>query len=219
MTHVLITGGNRGIGLELARQCRARGDRVTVAVRRASPALEATGAEIVEHFDVTDDSAVQALVQHLGETGVDVLINCAGVLTRESLDDLDFDAIRRQMEVNAYGPLRVTRALLTNLGEGARVVIITSRMGSIADNTSGGMYGYRMSKAAVNMAGHSLAHDLAPRGIAVKLLHPGMVATDMTGGRGIPVEESVAGLLARIDEMHMDSSGSFSHMNGEALPW
>ena len=168
---------------------------------------------------MTDDEAVRGLVRQLGETGIDVLINCAGVLTRESLDELDFDAIRRQMEINAYGPLRVTNALLTNLGEGSKVVIITSRMGSIADNTSGGMYGYRMSKAAVNMAGHSLAHDLASRGIAVKLLHPGMVATDMTGGKGIAAAESAAGLLARIDETMMDSSGSFSHMNGEALPW
>jgi NAD(P)-dependent dehydrogenase (short-subunit alcohol dehydrogenase family) len=121
--------------------------------------------------------------------------------------------------VNALGPLRVTRALLPNLVGGSKVVIVTSRMGSIADNGSGGYYGYRMSKAAVNAAGVSLARDLAPRGITVLLLHPGMVATEMTGASGIPVAESVAGLLARIDELGQQASGSFHHANGETLPW
>jgi NAD(P)-dependent dehydrogenase (short-subunit alcohol dehydrogenase family) len=150
---------------------------------------------------------------------IDVLVNNAGILSEESLDDLDVERIRRQFEVNALGPLRVTQALLGNLGRGAKVAIITSRMGSVADNGSGGYYGYRMSKAAVNMAGMSLARDLRDRGITVLLLHPGMVATGMTGSRGIPVAESAAGLIARIDSLGIADTGTFHHANGEPLPW
>ena len=124
-----------------------------------------------------------------------------------------------QFRVNTLGPLRITHALLDNLGKGSKVVIITSRMGSVADNTSGGYYGYRVSKAGVNMIGMSLRHDLEPRGIAVALLHPGMVATGMTGGQGIDVQQSAAGLIQRIDELDMSNSGSFWHAEGYALPW
>src|SRR5690606_27563059 len=138
----------------------------------------------------------------------------------ESLDDLDFDRIRKQFEVNALGPLRVTKALLPHLKKGSKVALITSRMGSIADNGSGGMYGYRMSKAALNMAGKSLAVDLKDRGIAVIILHPGFVRTDMTGGNGmIDPDESARGLIARIEELTLDRSGTFRHMNGDELPW
>lgn len=219
MSRILITGGNRGIGLELIRQWRARGDEVIVAVRESSDALAETGAEVHTGIDVTDEASVRALHDALDGRSIDVLVNCAGVLTRESLDDLDFDRIRKQMEINAYGPLRVTHGLLDRLGSDSRVAIISSRMGSIADNDSGGMYGYRMSKAAVNAAGRSLAMDLRERGIPVLLLHPGMVATDMTGGKGIPVDESARGLIERIDDMTLEQTGSFWHQNGEALPW
>ena len=219
MSVFLITGGSRGIGLELVRQCQARGDRVIATVRQRSAALEATGAEIHEQVDVTDTDAVAGLAQALRGRPIDVLVNCAGVLTREPLDELDLGSIHRQLCVNAIGPLRVTHALLGNLGHGAKVVIVSSRLGSIADNSSGGMYGYRMSKAAVNMAGRSLAVDLRPRRISVLMLHPGMVATDMTGGRGIPVDQSASGMLERIDALSMKDSGTFLHMNGDMLPW
>jgi NAD(P)-dependent dehydrogenase (short-subunit alcohol dehydrogenase family) len=185
----------------------------------SSSELEASGAEVHESVEVTDDAAVAKLGTALDGRAIDVLINCAGILTRESLDELDFDQIRRQFEVNAIGPLRVTAALLSNLGEGAKVAIITSRMGSIEDNTSGSRYGYRMSKVAVNMAGRSLAHDLKDRGIAVVLLHPGMVATEMTGRQGIPPAEAAANLIARIDGLHMEQTGTFWHANGDRLPW
>jgi NAD(P)-dependent dehydrogenase (short-subunit alcohol dehydrogenase family) len=116
--------------------------------------------------------------------------------------------------------LLITQALLGNLDEGSKVGIITSRMGSIADNDSGGSYGYRMSKAAVNAAGKSLAIDLKPRGIAVGILHPGWVRTDMTGRNGlIDANESAKGLLARMDELNLDNTGTFWHANGELLPW
>jgi NAD(P)-dependent dehydrogenase (short-subunit alcohol dehydrogenase family) len=174
---------------------------------------------VVDGVEVTDDAGIARLVAALAGRRVDVLVNNAGILAHESLDDLDVESIRRQFEVNAVAPLRVTRALLPNLGEGSRVAIVTSRMGSIADNGSGGYYGYRMSKAAVNMAGVSLARDLRGRGIAVLLLHPGMVATEMTGGRGIPVQESAANLIARIDSLGLEQSGTFHHADGQPLPW
>lgn len=220
MATIVITGANRGIGLELVRQFLDRGDHVVAACRRPSPGLEASGAEIVDRVDLTDDNGIARLVSALDGRRVDVLVNNAGVLSDESLDDLDLDRIRRQFEVNALGPLRLTAALRTQLGEGAKVALVTSRMGSIDDNTSGGRYGYRMSKAALNMAGRSLAHDLRHRGVAVVILHPGFVRTDMTGGQGlVDPAESAAGLVARLDELTMDTSGTFRHANGEPLPW
>jgi NAD(P)-dependent dehydrogenase (short-subunit alcohol dehydrogenase family) len=220
MATVCITGANRGIGLELARQYRDRGDQVIAACRKSSDALAELGIELAEGVDVADGSGIAALVEAIGDRKLDILINNAGVLSKESLEDLDIDRIRHQFEINSLGPLRVTAALRPKLGRGSKVAIVTSRMGSIEDNTSGGSYGYRMSKAAVNMAGRSLAHDLAPDGIAVVILHPGFVRTDMTGQQGfIDAPESAAGLIARIDELSLDSSGSFLHTNGDPLPW
>lgn len=219
MAEILITGGNRGIGLEMARIFSTRGDRVRVACREAGSELESLGVGVSTGFDVTSDEAVARLAAELGGTRIDVLINNAGILTSETVDDLDFERMRRQFEVNTLGPLRVTRGLLGHLAAGARVVMITSRMGSIADNGSGGYYGYRMSKCALNMAAVSLARDLDDRGIAVGVLHPGMVATEMTGRQGIPPQEAAAGLVARIDELDAGRSGQFFHANGEPLPW
>lgn len=220
MATALVTGANRGIGLELARQLRERGDTVIAACRSASDELRSLDVEVVEEVDVTSDDAVAHLAHAVGDRTVDVLVNNAGVLSKETLDDLDFDRIRRQFEVNSLGPLRVTSALLPKMSRGSKVAIITSRMGSIDDNGSGGSYGYRMSKAAVNMAGVSLAHDLRPAGVAVALLHPGYVKTDMTNNQGnVAPEEAARGLIARIDELSLDESGGFWHQNGEQLPW
>lgn len=154
-----------------------------------------------------------------------MLINNAGIIQRVMLENLDFDSIREQFEINALGALRMTHALLPNLKSGSKIVLMTSRMGSIADNTSGSSYGYRMSKVALSMAlsmaGKSLAHDLKPRGIAVAILHPGLVQTCMTNfiANGITPEESVKGLLARIDQLTLENTGTFWHANGEVLPW
>lgn len=220
MATALITGANRGIGLELTRQLKARGDEVIAACRKASPELKELGVEIVEGVDVTDGASLDGLADKLGDRRLDILINNAGVLERTSLDDLQLDAIRKQFEVNSLGPLRTVAALRGKLGEGSKVAIITSRMGSIEDNDSGSSYGYRMSKAAVNMAGKSLAIDLEDQGVAVALLHPGWVKTDMTGGQGlIDASTSASGLLARIDELSLETSGGFWHQNGERLPW
>ncbi len=219
MSTALITGANRGIGLALARQLHARGATVIGTTRRPADELTALGVR-VEQVDVSQADSVAALADRLQGTSIDLLVNNAGILHRNSLDDLDEASILAQFQVNSLGPLRVTAALQRHLPDGAKVAIITSRMGSLADNDSGGAYGYRMSKAAVNAAGVSLARDLAPRNIAVALLHPGFVKTDMTGGRGNwGPDEAAEGLLARIDELSMATTGQFTHANGEALPW
>jgi NAD(P)-dependent dehydrogenase (short-subunit alcohol dehydrogenase family) len=219
MSVSLVTGANRGIGLELARQLAARGDEVIAVCRKTTPALDALGVRVEAGIEVTDEKSLAVLAGRLAGVDIDLLVNNAGIGEWGGLDGIDFASIERQFEVNAMGPLRVTAALLPLLHEGSKVAIVTSRMGSIADNTSGGFYGYRMSKAAVNAAGVSLAHDLRGRGIAVTLLHPGMVNTDMTH-HGITPEEAVRGLLARIDALALETSGRFLHAGtGETLPW
>ncbi len=220
MATALVTGANRGIGLELCRQLSKSGWTVIGVCRSPSADLQQLGVRVESGIDVTSDTDVADLAARLEGLRLDLLVNNAGLLSSETLGDLDFDRIRRQFEVNSLGPLRVTHSLLANLGKGSKVAIITSRMGSIADNTSGSRYGYRMSKAAVNMAGMSLSQDLRGSGIAVAILHPGFVRTGMTGGQGlIDADESAAGLLARIDALTLESSGGFWHSNGERLPW
>jgi NAD(P)-dependent dehydrogenase (short-subunit alcohol dehydrogenase family) len=219
VARIVITGANRGIGLALARAYKARGDKVVAACRVTSTDLDALGIDIREGVEVSDDAAVDRFASSLTGT-VDVLINNAGIHTNETLDDLSFDRIRRQYEVNALGPLRVTRALLPRLGAGGKVVIVTSRSGSIGDNGSGHTYGYRMSKAAVNMAGVNLAIDLKPRGIAVLLLHPGMVRTDMSRSpQAVEAADAAARMVKRIDELNLETTGRFLHAEGYELPW
>lgn len=221
MSLAIVTGANRGIGLALTQALRTRGAVVLAACRATSAALDATGAEVVTGVDVSSDEGLQALVRSVGARRIDLLIHNAGILVwGDVLGSLDVAGIRRQFEVNALGPLRLTDALRGNLGEGSKVALITSRMGSIDDNGSGGLYGYRMSKAALNMAGKSLAMDLRASGIAVALLHPGMVKTDMVGGGGqVEPADAARGLLARVDELTLETSGGFWHANGERLPW
>ncbi len=216
----LIVGANRGIGLELARALAARGDQVIATCRTSSADLDALSVRVITGIDVTDDSSVASLAGKLGATKLDSLIINAGILERTSLDALDFASVRRQLEVNAIAPLRIAAALRAQLQNPSKLALITSRMGSIADNTSGGAYGYRMSKAALNAAGRSLAHDLKSKGVAVALLHPGYVRTDMTGGGGnVGPDEAARMLIARIDGLSLANSGSFWHANGEELPW
>ena len=221
MATYLITGANRGIGYEYCRQLHTQGNTVIAVCRTASEELKQLGVQVEEGIDITSDPSVADLQSRLGEKAIDVLINNAGILKRVTLENLDFDSIREQFEVNALGALRVTHALLSNLKSGAKIVLMTSRMGSIADNTSGSSYGYRMSKVALSMAGKSLAHDLKERGIAVAILHPGLVQTRMTNftSGGITPEESVKGLLARIEQLSLENTGTFWHSNGEVLPW
>lgn len=219
MATFVLTGANRGIGLALTRALLSRGDTVVALCRHSSPDLDAAGARVLTGIDVTDEASIASLPQRIAGTHIDVLINNAGILEPDRLDSFDAASLQRQMEVNAFGPLRLTRALLPLVAPNGRVVVVTSRMGSIGDNGSGGYYGYRMSKAAVNAAFVSLARDLAPRGVSVGVYHPGMVATGMTGGHGIPPEQAAAGLIARIDALDARTSGRFFHQDGTELPW
>jgi NAD(P)-dependent dehydrogenase (short-subunit alcohol dehydrogenase family) len=221
MATYLVTGANRGIGLEYSRQLQARGDQVIAVCRTASPELEALGVPIEAGIDLASEAAIAELVTRLQGVPLDGLILNAGILQSMGLEDLDAEAIRRQFEVNALAPLLLVRALLEQLPRGAKVALMTSRMGSIEDNSSGGSYGYRMSKVALNIAGKSLAIDLQPRGIAVAILHPGLVRTRMIAfnPQGISPAESVRGLLARIDALTLETSGTFWHANGQVLPW
>ena len=217
----LITGGNRGVGLALATQLSARADtRVLVTCRTSSPELNALDVDVITGVEVRDPVNLSAQLKSRGVTQIKTLINNAGILRQDRLDTLDDADMTAQFEVNALGPLKVTHACLEFLGAESKVINISSRMGSVADNTSGGMYGYRMSKAALNIASVSLARDLEPRGVAVAILHPGFVRTGMTGGRGlIDSDEAARGLIARIDELTLENSGTFWHSNGETLPW
>ena len=223
METVLITGANRGIGLALAQAHAARGDRVIGVCRSESKELRATGAQVEAGVDVTDDAALPGLVKKLDGERIHRLWLNAGVLEREKLGGIDqagFDSLRRQFEVNSLGPLRVAQGLLDNLGAGSKIGIMTSRMGSMGDNDSGGYYGYRASKAAVNAIGKSLAVDLKPRGVSVFLVHPGYVATDMVGRSGdITPEVAAQRLVALLDGLGLEQSGSFRHSNGSELPW
>ena len=220
MKHVVITGANRGIGLELVRHYQAGGWRVTGVCRESSFELESVAAQVIDRIDVTSKESIEKLMNALQGQIIDLLINNAGLMLDETLGALDFDSLRLQMEINAFAPLRISEALLPNLQMGSKIANITSRMGSIADNDSGGRYGYRASKAAFNALGRSMAIDLKERGIAVAQLHPGFVKTRMVNFGGfITTEESVIGLAERIEDLNLENSGSFWHGNGEELPW
>jgi NAD(P)-dependent dehydrogenase (short-subunit alcohol dehydrogenase family) len=220
MQTTLVTGANRGIGLALCRLLRERGAEVVAVCRTPSRELEGLGARVVADVDVSSDEGVARLTRASAGTRLDLAILNAGILRHSGLDNLDLADVAEQLAVNAVGPLRVARALLPNLAPGSKLALVTSRMGSMGDNGSGGSYGYRMSKAALNAAGVSLALDLRPRGVAVAILHPGYVRTDMTDGNGnLTPAEAAALLLARIDELTIATTGRFLHAEGEQLPW
>ncbi|WP_105253888.1 SDR family oxidoreductase [Pseudoalteromonas sp. T1lg75] len=218
--HVVITGANRGIGLELAKQYVSAGAEVTALVRQSSDELDALGVNVISGIDVCEPEQVRDLAVKLDNKPIDILINNAGVLHNETLAEMDFAAIEQQFAVNALAPLRVTHALQHLLPAGAKVAMITSRMGSIADNGSGGYIGYRMSKAALNAAAVSLAHELKPRAVAVGLFHPGFVQTRMVGFAGdVSPEVAAQRIGQRIAELDLANTGGFWHANGERLPW
>lgn len=224
MTTVLVVGADRGIGRAICLQLNERGDQVIAACLGDGAELQALGIRAQPHVDVTSDSAVERMAGRLNSEKIrlDVVFHVAGVLSPDEFGKIDFNEVRRQFEINALGPLRVVQAVAGCLGPGSKVGIVTSRVGSLGDNTSGGMYGYRISKAAANMVGLNLHHDLKNKGVAVLLLHPGMVDTELT--RGIPgnyiqPEVAAAGLIKRMDELTLDTAGLFRHANGELLPW
>jgi NAD(P)-dependent dehydrogenase (short-subunit alcohol dehydrogenase family) len=215
----IVTGANRGIGLELARLLHTQGVEVVATCRMASDGLIELGCRI-EQLDVTDPASVKAFARRITDP-VQLLINNAGVLRHDDVESLDFADIELQITTNALGPLRVTTALLDRFAPEARVVFVSSHMGSLQDAVEGGgMYGYRMSKAAANMAARCLSHDLRERQIAVRTIHPGFVRTRMTDnlGRVHPTKAALK-LLQQVDTLTLETTGQFVGPDGEALPW
>jgi len=221
MSTYLITGSNRGIGLELCKQLIERGDGVIATCRNASSELKNLGVRIEEDVDISSEASINNLRKKLLGVEIDCLINNAGVYEFNSIDDLDQQSIIRQFVVNALSPLSITKSLKSNLKKSSKIAFLTSRMGSIGDNSSGSSYGYRMSKVALSMAAKSLSRDLLKEEIYVAILHPGLVSTRMTGFTkyGISTEESANGLIKRIDSLNKHNTGTFWHTNGEILPW
>ncbi|HEX4303007.1 MAG TPA: SDR family oxidoreductase [Rhizomicrobium sp.] len=225
MTTILITGANRGIGLEFVTQYAAEGADIIACCREPAKAeaLKAIKGKIrMMALDVSDAKSVAALKGDLKDTPIDILINNAGIGSRDSAKGLiDSDAWLKIFAVNSIAPVAVASALHDNLkaGHDKKLVTITSQLGSIA-NHGGGAFPYHASKAAVNSFMVGLAKAWAADGIAVGIFHPGWVQTDM-GGSGAPVTptQSVTGLRARIAELNAGNSGAFRDYAGKALPW
>ena len=226
MATCLVIGADRGIGLSLCRQLAARGDTVVSVCLGRGEAYDGAGIDAITGIDVTsgDDIASMAAALAARSDRIDWLIHVAGVLGLDELGSIDYDDVRRQIEINAIGPLRAVEAALPYLSANAKVGVVTSRVGSLSDNGSGQMYAYRISKAGASMVALNLHHDLSKRGIAVAALHPGMVATDLT--RDIPgdfqyiaPDKAAAGLIRRMDILDLEISGRFWHANGEELAW
>ena len=220
MANVLIIGGNRGIGNALVNGYLARGETVWASCRQDSGFLDTDSCTLIPGVDMTTEDGALALAEALRDVRIDLAVINAGILKHSGWPEVNLETVAHQLMVNAVGPLRMAKALVPRMVAGGKLGILTSRMGSLTDNTSGGYYGYRMSKAAVNAMGVSLARDLQPAGIAVALLHPGFVQTDMTGGRGeVTADFAAKGLMERMDALSLENSGTFWHAQGQALPW
>lgn len=228
--NVLIIGGNRGLGLEWTRQWLDRGATVYSTARQPGKADELqelqnqhTDKLHIHKVDVASDESVERLAKQLQDVSIDVLIQNAGISGRAGISNLDGDDVLHTINVNSVGALRVVQAFLPNLKESsgrAKIVLTTSLMGSIDDNRSGGSYAYRMSKAALNMAGKSMAVDLADDGIDVLIVHPGWVQTDMGGSAArITVDDSINGMMKLVEKLGPEMSGTFWHTNGKQLEW
>ena len=217
---ILITGCNRGIGLELSRSL-SQNNQVIAVCRKKSDELSQLDVQIEEGIDVSQLDSIQDLRSRLGDQKIDTLINNAGIGDMDTFDTLDWDKCDKLFQVNSLGPLKVTQTLLPLLNDGAKIAMITSRMGSIGDCGSGRSFGYRMSKTALNIAGVCLAHEMKEKGFPVALIHPGFVKTDMTSGKGdLEPPQAAAQIIDRIEnDLNLETTGSFWHSNGEILPW
>ena len=226
---VVVTGANRGIGLELVSQYLADDWQVYGCCRRPELATELTGlapnsALSIHQLDVGNPDSVKKLALALSEQSIDLLINNAGIYggERQSFGDIDYAQWTRVLEVNTLGPYRVSTALANPVGNSEQrlIVNVSSAMGSIERYTTGGHYIYRSSKAALNMVTVNLAHDLRSRGITVLSVHPGWVRTDMGGSSAdISPRTSAAGLRQLISNATIKDSGRFFSWDGSALPW
>ncbi|MDO8605321.1 MAG: SDR family oxidoreductase [Phaeospirillum sp.] len=222
MPTILIIGASRGLGLEFVRQYAAEGWRVLATVRNIAQgrAVSEAGAEVYI-CDIADLASVQRLAADLAQTGLDIVLHSAGIYgERQQFGAVDPDEFLRVMRIDALAPLKVAEALADRLC-GARIfAAVSSNMGSVSDNTSGGSYAYRAAKAALNMVIKGLAVDLAPRGILTVALSPGWVRTDM-GGPDAPLEppEAVAGMRKVLAGLTPETSGCLMHYDGRRLDW
>lgn len=232
MPTVLITGANRGIGLEFANQLAAQGWQVLASCRKPDSAealqqlaIYYPGRVSLIPLAVDDPAQIEALAARLRGQPLDLLLNNAGYYPgglHETFGHTSRELWLRAFEINTIAPLKIAEALIDNLeqGQGKTIALITSKMGSLADNTSGGCYLYRTSKAALNMVAKSLVQDLEPRGIKVALLHPGWVRTDMGGPNAwISAQESVAGMLKIILNLGWQDTGRFLAYDGKEIEW
>jgi NAD(P)-dependent dehydrogenase (short-subunit alcohol dehydrogenase family) len=226
MTTVVI-GADKGIGLEIVKALAARQEPDVLAVCLGDGGDAAPhAARVIGHVNVASSEDVGHMAAAIGEmfSRIDMLLHVSGIMSMDTLGALDYEQAKREFDINALGPLRTVEACLPLLKEGAKVGIVTSRVGSLSDNSSGGQYAYRLSKAAANMAGLNLHHDLSKRGVAVRMLHPGMVKTDLVKiypgeYNYITPAQAALGLIARMDELTLAASGQFRHGNGDLLPW
>lgn len=230
MAIAIVVGADRGIARSISLRLSERGDRVVAACVGDAPDLRSAGVQVEPGVDVTSDAAVSEFAQRVRKQygRIDVLYHVAGIMLMsevgKGIEQLELDDVRRQLEVNTLGPLRVIKALAPLLQSGSKLGIVTSRVGSLADNGTGGQYGYRLSKAAANMLGLNLHRELSKRGVAVICLHPGMVATDLTKDfpgefKYITPDQAAEGLIKQMDALTLASAGVFRHANGELLPW
>ncbi len=227
MPTVLITGANKGLGLEYARQYAQDGWRVIATCRHPDVAeeLNSLDGDIVIHaLDVTDHGQIQALAKNLRKEAIDLLLNNAGIYgpRPSKLGGIEYDTWEEVMRVNAMAPLKVCECFRDHVAasELKKIAIMSSKMGSMGDNDSGASYIYRSSKAALNAVMKSLSVDLRSRGISVAILHPGWVRTDMGGPSGlIDAPESVSGLRHVIENLTLETSGRFYNYDGTEIPW
>ena len=225
--NIVITGASGGIGNSIVKKLNESGATILASGTRQEKLDELKSKfdniKILK-FDISQTDKIEEFIDNASKElggNLDCLINNAGIYEFNSLENLDKKSILRQFEVNALSPIFITQSLKPLLKKSSKVAFITSRMGSIEDNSSGSSYGYRMSKVALSMAAKSLSIDLLKEDIYVAILHPGLVSTRMTGftRNGISPEESADGLLKRIDSLNKENSGTFWHANGEVLPW
>ena len=232
MKTVLVTGANRGIGLEFAKQYASDGWRVlaccrnhTVAAALNDIAVQHKGLITVYSLDVAEHEQIERLSRELSNETIDLLINNAGIYPTSRSDGFgttDYDAWIRAFHVNTMAPLKMAESFASQVTRSnlKTFVTITSKMGSVADNQRGGSYVYRSSKAAVNMVMKSLAIDLGSTGVISVLLHPGWVRTDMGGPNGlISIEQSVMGMRQVISNLGIENSGEFYAFDGQVVPW
>lgn len=232
MSTKLIIGADKGIAHAIAIALHERGDDVLAATLGDGADLVAKGIAVEPNTDVTSDEAVASLVKRVvaDDRQLGWLVHVAGVMFLDTLDTVDYDDVRRQFEINTLGPLRTIRALRDRLTGDAKVGIFTSRVGSLNDNTSGGDYAYRISKAAANMVARNLAVDLGKQGVAVQALHPGLVNTNLLDVMDpedkekaasvlVTPESAAAGVINVLDALTVESAGQFQHGNGDILPW